>query len=167
MVVTDPRYAGKYGFGCDTVVNFEVVLADGSIVNANASSSPDLWQALKGGHGNLGLVTRFDMQAITSTKIWGGPHIYHNNASIAVVEAVTKFIDGSADDPASSAMTIWTYMPQTKQTVILSAIINTDGVDDASVLQDFRNAQPLLFATPRHDTHAGIVKDFDFAIGYQ
>lgn len=49
-----------YGKG-DNVQNFEVVLANGSIVNANAELNSDLFQALKGSSGNLGIVTRFDM----------------------------------------------------------------------------------------------------------
>lgn len=44
----------KYGMVCDNIVNFEVLLGNGSVVNANASSSPDLFRALKGGGNNLG-----------------------------------------------------------------------------------------------------------------
>ena len=32
----------------------KVVLANGSLVNANAQSNPDLWWALKGGGNNFG-----------------------------------------------------------------------------------------------------------------
>ncbi|KAJ2984798.1 hypothetical protein NUW58_g5873 [Xylaria curta] len=42
-----------YGLACDNVENFEVVLADGSIVNANRHSHTDLWWALKGGANNF------------------------------------------------------------------------------------------------------------------
>lgn len=54
-------YHGARGFACDNVQNFEVVLADGQIVNANANENADLWKALKGSSGNLGFVTRFDL----------------------------------------------------------------------------------------------------------
>ncbi|KAF3034789.1 hypothetical protein E8E12_003421 [Didymella heteroderae] len=54
-------YAGLHGLGCDNVANFEVVLANGDIINANATSHSDLWTALKGGSGNFGIVTRFDI----------------------------------------------------------------------------------------------------------
>lgn len=47
---TSPRY----GFTCDTVTQFEVVLADGSIVEANANRNQDLMWALKGGVNNFG-----------------------------------------------------------------------------------------------------------------
>ena len=33
----------KYGWGCDNVRNYEVVLANGSITNINQQSDPDLY----------------------------------------------------------------------------------------------------------------------------
>lgn len=160
-------YAGQRGFGCDNVVNYEVVLADGSIINANRSSNADLWQALKGGHGNLGLITRFDMETLPSTNIWGGPHIYANAASDAAVQAFTEFTENSGSDPASSSMMVWTYMPQMKMNAILALLVNTAGAEDAPALQGLRNIQPLLSASPRLDTHGSVVRDFDFAPGYR
>jgi FAD/FMN-containing dehydrogenase len=44
------------------VENWEIVLGDGSVVNANSSSNADLWKAQKGGSGNLGFVTRIDQR---------------------------------------------------------------------------------------------------------
>ena len=43
-------------------MNFEVVLADGRIVNANKDEHSDLWKSLKGGSGNFGLITRIDQR---------------------------------------------------------------------------------------------------------
>ena len=65
-------YGNQVGFSADTVINYEVVLADGSIVEANKSSNSDLFWALKGGSSNFGLVTRFDLQTIKSSKVWAG-----------------------------------------------------------------------------------------------
>lgn len=107
------------------------------------------------------------MTTFPSTNIWGGTYIYLNDASRSAVDAFTKFADSVARDPASSVMMIWTYLPQMKQTVILSSIVNTDGVADAPALRELRNIQPLLSATPRYDTHLNIVKDFNFESGYQ
>lgn len=41
----------------DNVRNFEVVLGNGSIVEANAQVNPDLFWALKGGGPNFGMST--------------------------------------------------------------------------------------------------------------
>ncbi|KAF7898524.1 hypothetical protein EAF00_004970 [Botryotinia globosa] len=62
----------RYGMCCDMVENFEVVLADGQIINANANANPDLWIALKGGSNNFGIVTRFDMKKFPQGKQWAG-----------------------------------------------------------------------------------------------
>jgi hypothetical protein len=67
-------YGNQVGFGCDTVVNYEIVLANGSIVEANETSYPDLFWALKGGSSNFGIVTRFDLETIKSRKVWAGAH---------------------------------------------------------------------------------------------
>ncbi|KAI0542084.1 hypothetical protein GGR58DRAFT_453902 [Xylaria digitata] len=42
-------FGTRYSWTSDTITNFEVVLANGSIVNANATSNPALHWALKGG----------------------------------------------------------------------------------------------------------------------
>lgn len=65
-------FSPQVGWTCDTVQNFEVVLASGELVNANASSNPDLYRALKGGKNNFGLVTRFDFATVDITRILGG-----------------------------------------------------------------------------------------------
>jgi len=48
----------KYGIGIDNVLNFEVVLANGTFMMADACSNPDLFWALRGGGGGTwGVVT--------------------------------------------------------------------------------------------------------------
>lgn len=44
-----------HGFVCDNVVSYEVVLADGRVVEASADSHSDLFWALKGGSNNFGM----------------------------------------------------------------------------------------------------------------
>ncbi len=46
--------SNQYGFSADNVVNFEVVLANATLVVANASLYSDLFWALKGGSNNFG-----------------------------------------------------------------------------------------------------------------
>ncbi|KAF2172665.1 hypothetical protein M409DRAFT_62416 [Zasmidium cellare ATCC 36951] len=62
----------RYGYICDMVENFEVVLATGDIVNANAENNPDLWKALRGGGNNLGVVTALTLKTVEQGPFWGG-----------------------------------------------------------------------------------------------
>lgn len=55
-------FSGEYGWACDNVYNYQVVTADGQIVDVNYDSEySDLYWALRGGGNNFGLVTRFDL----------------------------------------------------------------------------------------------------------
>lgn len=86
-------FSGEMGFGCDTVVNYEVVLADGSVVNANAGENADLWRALKGGGSNFGIITRFDLEALPSRKLYRELRTVSAGGFDALVDAVTGFAD--------------------------------------------------------------------------
>ncbi|KAH8690132.1 hypothetical protein BGW36DRAFT_67618 [Talaromyces proteolyticus] len=65
----------KYGWAVNNVRNFEVVLSDGIIANVNADSHPDLFWALRGGGGNFGIVTRFDLETFPQGLIWAGTEV--------------------------------------------------------------------------------------------
>jgi FAD/FMN-containing dehydrogenase len=56
------RLGRKFGLTCDNNLGVEMVLADGSIVRANAKENPDLYWAVRGGSGNFGIVTDFEFQ---------------------------------------------------------------------------------------------------------
>jgi hypothetical protein len=51
-----------YGLSCDNVEGFTLVASDGSIVRANAQENADLFWALRGGGGNFGVVTEFEVK---------------------------------------------------------------------------------------------------------
>ncbi len=49
----------KHGLACDSLVEAQVVCADGEVRTASAASHPDLFWAIRGGGGNFGIVTSF------------------------------------------------------------------------------------------------------------
>ncbi|KAL6705701.1 hypothetical protein ACN47E_006490 [Coniothyrium glycines] len=65
-------FSPRFGFTCNMVENFEVVLASGVIVNANGTSNRQLWKALRGGSGNFGIITAITLRTFPQGKFWGG-----------------------------------------------------------------------------------------------
>ena len=73
-------FAYARGFVRDNVISYEVVLADGRIVNANTDTNRDLWVALKGGANNFGVVTKFDLRVFSQGQLWGAKFSTSNPA---------------------------------------------------------------------------------------
>jgi FAD/FMN-containing dehydrogenase len=51
-----------FGMSCDNVEAFTLVVADGSVVRASEKENADLYWALRGGGGNFGVVTEFEVK---------------------------------------------------------------------------------------------------------
>ncbi|CAN9482313.1 unnamed protein product [Alternaria alternata] len=101
------HFSGKYGLAADNVKDFEVVLANGSVVNANADSNSDLFWALKGGGPNFGIVTKFDMYTVPVHKIWYTVSVYSSDNAVACIDAFAKWQEtASSDSKATVAMII-------------------------------------------------------------
>jgi hypothetical protein len=52
----------RFGLSCDNVEQFTLITAEGSVVRANAKENPALFWALRGGGGNFGVVTEFEVR---------------------------------------------------------------------------------------------------------
>lgn len=62
----------KHGLTIDSLLAVEIVTADGVVVTASAHAHADLFWAVRGGGGNVGIVTRFRYQAHPVAEIYGG-----------------------------------------------------------------------------------------------
>ncbi|KIW06248.1 uncharacterized protein PV09_02721 [Verruconis gallopava] len=71
-------FSKERGLVCDNVLEFETVLANGSIVMADANTNSDLYKALKGGTSNFGIVTNIKMKTFSfpGGNMWGGT-VFH------------------------------------------------------------------------------------------
>jgi hypothetical protein len=85
----------KYGLTIDSLLEADVVLADGRFVTASADQHPDLFWALRGGGGNFGVVTSFLFQAHPVRMVYGGPIFWEAVHARAVMRAYRDFLPGA------------------------------------------------------------------------
>ncbi|KAI1368319.1 hypothetical protein F5Y08DRAFT_296390 [Xylaria arbuscula] len=112
-------FSSTKGWGCDTIVAYEVVLADGCVVEARAHGKyADLFWALHGGHNNFGIVTRFDLKTFPVTSafigggLWDGSDTSTQTQFLSAFESYMK-PGGGVDDPNAAISAIIGLTPST------------------------------------------------------
>jgi hypothetical protein len=67
------NFSKRYGLACASLIEAEIVTADGAVRIANAATNPDLFWALKGGGGgSFGIVTRLTLRTHALPSTFGG-----------------------------------------------------------------------------------------------
>src|SRR5277367_5056540 len=87
-----------HGLSCDNVEGFTLVTADGSIVRANAQENADLFWALRGGGGNFGVVTEFEVKVHPVTSVVLGAGLCVGDAIPAIVRRWRDFMPEAPDN---------------------------------------------------------------------
>ena len=59
----------RFGLSCDNVEGFTLVTANGSVVHCSSKENPELFWALRGGGGNFGVVTEFELSLHPLTAV--------------------------------------------------------------------------------------------------
>ncbi|KAI4196491.1 MAG: hypothetical protein LQ350_006530 [Teloschistes chrysophthalmus] len=103
-------FSGRRGWACDGVVNYEIVLANGKIYNANVSTNPDLYWALRGGGNNFGIVTRLDLETFPQGDMLGGATLYPITANASLFEAYQDFVTNESQDPDAALILAFAYV---------------------------------------------------------
>ncbi|GKZ78877.1 hypothetical protein AnigIFM56816_002707 [Aspergillus niger] len=101
-------FINKYGFAMDNVVNYDIVLGNGTQVAANATSNPDLFWALKGGANNFGIVTKFTLKTYSMPHISTTIQEFNETAVHDFIKASCDWVvaDGDSSIAAGSVLTI-------------------------------------------------------------
>jgi hypothetical protein len=126
-------FSPRYGFVCSNILEYEIVLADGSIVTASETSKSEIWRALKGGSNNFGIVTRFTARSFPSKNIWSGflylPSFQSSTALSTFQTFVARTIAGEVaeryDPNAAGPLACFTYLQQLGIQAIAINLVHT------------------------------------------
>ena len=150
-------YAASSGFACDNVVEYEVVLADGRIVTADAHGDhagnfvaqlclalllnakqhlADLFRVLKGGSNNFGVVTRFTMRTLAVGSVWGGLALRPMTTLKSGADVVVNFTANIAKDPGSNLQFVIGHQPRFGGDVVITLCNNMAAVDKPAAFQE-------------------------------
>jgi FAD/FMN-containing dehydrogenase len=88
---------GQYGLALDNVLAAQVVLADGTIVEADEESKADLFWALRGGGGNFGVVTGLSLRLHALPTLMVGTIVYPFTDARTVLRDLAEVLIGAPD----------------------------------------------------------------------
>lgn len=89
---------GKYGLALDNVIGVDVVMADSSLLTANASENEDLFWGVRGSSGNLGIVTSLEYRLHEVGPVLGGAVFYPVAKTKEVLRFCREFAETIPDE---------------------------------------------------------------------
>jgi len=180
----------RFGLSCDKVEGFTLVTADSSIVRANAKENPDLFWALRGGGGNFGVVTEFEVRLHPLTAVvlaegltpendirpllefWrafmpDAPHDLKWNIDLRLASHAEKVPAELRGKPVASSSLIWTGDPEAGQKYIGPALSHCSPASVRSSVLPFLKLQTMADSDfphgRRYYTKSGYFKNLDDA----
>jgi hypothetical protein len=156
----------RFGLSCDNVEGFTLVTADSSIVRCNTKENPDLFWALRGGGGNFGVVTEFEVKLhpLTSVVLAGGltpesgirrlletwrdfmaeaPIDLKWNIDLRLASHAKKVPSDLRGRPVASSSLIWTGDPEAGRPYLQRALSLCSADSVSSKVVSFLNLQTI------------------------
>ncbi len=132
----------KYGLTCDNLVSADVVTADGEALVASEEENPDLFWGIRGGGGNFGVVTSFELRLHPVSTVLCGPVVHPVESSGKVLRFFRKFTQGIPGDLTTGCL----FRPTNdgKQVVGISAFFPGTPKDGEKTVEPLRKFGPPI-----------------------
>ncbi|KAH8427290.1 FAD-binding oxidoreductase [Aspergillus melleus] len=137
------------GWGCDEVVEYEIVLANGEITVVTEASHADLFVALKGGSNNFGVITHFRMKAHPYRQIWGGFTAYSGDEIPRQIQAYAEFMESKHFDPNANLVQSYGWTSAQPAVFVTDIILYAKPEPYPPVFRSLVNNETLLYSTLR------------------
>ena len=93
------RISRRFGLTLDAIRSVDIVTADGNLVHASDTDNPDLFWAVRGGGGNFGVVTTFELQLYPmQSRVIGGTVVFPYSQARQVLSAYADYTAAAPDE---------------------------------------------------------------------
>jgi FAD/FMN-containing dehydrogenase len=147
----------KYGMALDNILGAEVVLADGRIVQTDATHEPDLFWAIRGGGGNFGVVTQLRLKLHPISDISDGIIVFPWEQAKQVFSAYNTMIPNAPDD--LTVMPTFFAAPDGKLSIVLHHAWCGDRSQDDRMIEQVKGLGTPNVAQVGRKTLAEILKE--------
>jgi FAD/FMN-containing dehydrogenase len=138
----------KHGLACDNLIGADVVTADGALVHASETENADLLWGLRGGGGNFGIVTQFELALHPVGPVLYAGLIFFSAEHDAELMRLFREWAPNAPDEITAALNLTTAPPLPVvpeewhgRKVIALIAVSTGPVDEADAhFRSFREA---------------------------
>jgi FAD/FMN-containing dehydrogenase len=159
----------KYGLSSDSLLEAQVVCADGEIRTASADSNPDLYWALRGGGGNFGVVTSFTFKLYPLGPIVAFAATFYPLEEVAdVLRKWRDYVSDAPDEVTSVCVTLTfpadPHMPEAihdRPCAIVGGVYAGDLDEGMKVMQPLRELGNALFDMSGPTPFTGVQSGFD------
>ena len=92
----------KFGFAADHVHAVEIVTADGRLRRVSADTEPELFWAVRGGKGNLGIVTALEIELVPVESLFAGGIFFSGDDAPALLHRFRQWAPTLPDEVSTS-----------------------------------------------------------------
>jgi FAD/FMN-containing dehydrogenase len=97
-----PVLGRAFGFAAEQVRSAQVVTCDGVVRQVDPDTEPELFWALRGGKGNVGVVTSLTFGLLPISRIYGGGIFFRGEDAPALLRAYADWVPGLPDQMCTS-----------------------------------------------------------------
>lgn len=116
-----------YGLTIDRLQAVELVTADGQLLRASADENPELFWGLRGGGGNFGVVTAFEVNLHRGGTVLGGAVFYEATEAERILREYTRLAAAAPDELSTEVLVMLAppapFIPPDKQGTPVVAIM--------------------------------------------
>jgi FAD/FMN-containing dehydrogenase len=146
-------FARKLGLATNSLTAVEIVIGDGTLLRADATTNAELFWALRGGGGNFGVVTALEFATYPIESAYAGMMIWDSSAAERVLHTWTQWAPDAPDEVTTSLRVMnLPPLPELPELVRGRSIVVVDGAVLASDERAGEILAELRALAPETDT---------------